>query len=301
MHCGGQLAQSGQGFCPHCGEKVLQTSRAPRWFKWISAIFLGIVGFLIFSFVFTPDLSDTVLEELQALREKRITEAYYNYTSRAFRKAVPLENFREFIEAYPFLVRQTSVKFIERNVEGDSGDLKAVFGLNAGDEAVVHFHLNKEDDFWKISGIALDAKGLSPIAEGNFEKHSDFKPFDASPIYSVIKEQLNKIRQNDLAEAYYFYTAKGFRAATPYSEFEKFIKTHAAFSQNVKINLEQLSFDNNIAEVKAILISKEGKAYPVEYNLAYESEMWKISYVHLMETEAAAEEVNNEQITLQFE
>lgn len=294
-HCGGKLAENGHAFCPHCGKQGAlheEKSRLPGWFKWLSGGLLVIFSFLILTYILSPDLSDTVVQELQALKSNRITEAYYNYTSKEFRESVSLEHFRQFVQAYPFLTNQKSVALLDQKVEGNSGVLKAAITSNTGEERVIDFRLHREEEAWKISGIALEIKNPQEIAAGDLQSpSSQMEPFDASPIYHAILEQMEKIRKNELAEAYYRYTGKEFKETTSYTAFEKFIRSHDGFKDNTALDLNHLSFDNNIAEVKGRLISKEGKIYPVEYNLAYEEPFWKINYIHIIPKAVEYEEV----------
>ena len=294
-HCGGKMAENGHAFCPHCGKQnapdEAKRSRIPRWLKWLSAIFLCVVGFLTFSALFTSDLSDPIIQELQALKGNRMTEAYYNYTSKGFRKSVSLDTFRQFVQEYPFLTKQKSVTFIERNVTGNHGELRALLLSDSGEQTVIDFRLIKEEEAWKIAGIALELKGDQSVAEGD-EKSSGVDPFDVTPIYTTIREQMEKIRRRNIFDAYYTYTGKEFQNSTSYAAFEQFIKSQPGLKDNAHIDLNHLTFDNNIAEVKGYLTSKEGMTYPVEYNLSFESNAWKINYVHL--SPKTAEESENE-------
>jgi Domain of unknown function (DUF4864)/zinc-ribbon domain len=290
-HCGKQI-EPADTFCSQCGLKNLNEGdspspssrfhqRIPRWFKWLSGLFLCFILFHVFLILISPDLTDTVSEQFTALRENRITEAYYNYTTKEFQTAVSLENFREFTQKYPFLIHQKSVKFIERNVEGDNGLLKAVINTDNSEPILMNFRLSKEDDKWKILGMTLELQDQSQISEIE-RKSTPAAAFDDRPIYNRIQEQLEKIRQGNLSEAYYQYTGKEFQKATSYKEFEKFILKHLEFSNSLKIEIGHLTFDNNIAEVNGILKSKDGNSYKIEYNLVFEENEWKIIYIHFI-------------------
>lgn len=178
-HCG-IILESEANFCPTCGQNLLdgipnppllQTEHkkySPLWFKTlVCLVILGISGFTLTALL-SEDLTDTVKEQLQMLQNGQITEAYYDFTSKKFQEATPLERFHEFVKKHPAFARNKSINFTERNVNNDIGVLSAVITTTDDKKIPVEYKLIKEGDKWKVLSIRLQETGDSPtITEVN--------------------------------------------------------------------------------------------------------------------------------------
>lgn len=267
-------------FCPACGARVASDAAAqeakfsPSHWKWLLSI---IFCFIVFSFIllalFSDDITDTVTGQLAAIREGKITESYYDYTSRLFQKATSLTQFREFLKAYPEFEKSQSIRFIDRSVDGDSGALQAKLTTSDGMEVPLQYSLVKEGEKWKIVNIKLEQKTSKPevLPADGIEK----------TIERLITGQLELIRQGKLQEAYENDTSASFKKATPSKEFEEFIRSQPGFSDNSSFKLGKLSFDNNVGKISGVLMSKKGLDYPVNYDLVQEGGSWKIAHVEV--------------------
>jgi len=172
MHCKncGTAVEQHHNYCTNCGnllnesESPCNTKKQPttRWFKIVlSLIFTGL-AFTVISVLLSNDITDVVAEQLEAIKEKKITEAYYNYTSKDFQDTTSLEHFQEFIHNYPIFSNAKSVRFIDRNVVHDTASLQALIQPEEGNEVLVHYGLIKKNDHWKIVSIKMEdnAKNL---------------------------------------------------------------------------------------------------------------------------------------------
>lgn len=290
--CGFGLGKQAN-FCPSCGYKVTDEDRQAaqpgsnpaKWLKVLSALLIAGMAALFLAILFSDNMTEPVSEQLKAVKENRLTEAYYGYTSKAFREATSLEKFKEFVNAYPAFAKNESVRFVDRNSEHDRGALKAMIMTAQGVEIPVDYQLVKENDEWRIEYIKLadpsDQEASSNITED----------FDATPIESVIQKQMGLIRGHNFKSAYEEYTSKDFRKSTSYADFEEFLKNNPVFTDNVSLKLHGLSFDNNIATIGGTLKQSDGTAVYLEYDLVQEDGEWKVFHVKIVDAASAEPEL----------
>lgn len=253
----------------------------PRWFKIILSIFAAIILFIALLLIFSKDVTDTVSDQLKSIRENRITEAYYNYASKAFQEATSLDQFRNFVEAFPSLSHNKSVLFVDRNVEGNQGTLDAILTSQEGIDSKASYHFIKEGDKWKILGITIQDQSESNQPLSQEQGSEEFNP---QPLYAVIQDQIKSIVKGDLTHAYHQYTSESFQKATSYKEFVAFLKNQKGFSKNKKVDFGHLTFDNNIAQILVYLVSNEMRSR-VEYHLIFEDDNWKIAHIRVISAE----------------
>lgn len=157
--------QSKEPRCPHCGQHLPEgqtpspaKAHLPAWFRFF-LIIVAVIGVIAALVIFnTEDITDAVEGQLNALKEGRITEAYYHFTSKEFQESTSLEAFHNFVDTHHFLVHAQSVRFIDRSVDNDKGGLDAmIFVPGENEEEMVHYRLIKEDDRWKILSIKVKA------------------------------------------------------------------------------------------------------------------------------------------------
>jgi hypothetical protein len=145
---------------------------------------------------------------------------------------------------------------------------------------------------------------IAPIAASETQANTLSEAFDAGPLYDAIKAQLYAIRSQHLSDAYHLYASKNFQKNTNYQQFESFIQSNPILKNYLTVDLNHLSFDNNMAEVKGHLVGPENRVFAIEYNLEYEPPQWKISYVHLVAgtvSQDAARSTYNGPITYRLE
>lgn len=162
QHCGTDL-KNDYKYCPHCGHavagninEVLSHAKGPFWFKLFSSITLLICVVGLFVLLSPDDLTQIVEDQLKALRQDRLTQAYYDFTSQSFQEATSLETFGNFVKSYPFLTTYHSIRFIDRNVDNDQGRLEAIISPKEGKDLQVQYRLIKENGRWKILSIKLE-------------------------------------------------------------------------------------------------------------------------------------------------
>lgn len=277
-HCGAAI-DGQKKFCPECGGRLTEQHPQeihahPRSHFWVKVL-LGVLSLTVVAILATAllseDSTDIISDQLADIREGKIEDAYYKYTARAFQSTTSLDHFREFMKVYPDFTKSKSIRFVDRNVVDDGGILLAKLMTADGVEEPVQYTVIREGDAWKILNIKFE--GHAP--EGQAE------PFDKKPLQKVVQAQLDLLRQHKLQEAYNVYTSKGFKKSTPYDGFEEFLRDEPVLVDNKSVDLDELSFDNNIATLTGTLVASNGSLIPVEYDLVDEDGDWKILHIEV--------------------
>lgn len=289
-HCGSRIDASYK-FCPSCGAKLDSTSISPTpptgtsqapsastestiikkkpmpfWFKLIALLaVLALIG-VTAGILFTESWVDVVDHQLVALRENNIDKAYYSYTSKDFQNATSLDQFRNFVEAYPVFFNNQSAHFALRSIDHNIGTLKGNLTSKDRVNTPIEYKLIKEDDKWKILSIRL----LKP---GNIQnaKEADH----AEDLIEVIKNQLKDIQDQKLSEAYQDYSSQEFKEATSEDAFREFIKRYPILNHYHVVSFHKPTIRNCVGTLSVILQSEQIAAY-VKYYLIFENQKWKI-------------------------
>lgn len=257
----GVAVQSDFLYCPSCGESLRKSFRGNYWRKWLFAfviVFLLVVLWNVFS---GQNLSEVVEGQLVALRDNKITEAYYEFASRELQGEMPLAAFRELVKSYPALSKNQRVQFQDQQISNDVAMLKGVL-ISKEQETPVEYNLVKEDSAWKIRNMVIGIPGVIQ----NTTSIEWLRPIDA---------QLRALRQKDIKQAYEEPTSKDFKASTTFEDFNKFVQHYPILTNHSEIAVSAQSIGKNEADV-TITLDPEGDAVPVQFRLMLEDGKWKI-------------------------
>lgn len=285
----GTKVDSSYKYCPSCGAKLDATTSSinpsatpkstteasptaikkkpmPFWFK--LATFLAVLALIgvTAGILFTESLVDVIDNQLEALRHNNVTKAYYAYTSKDFQAATSLDQFSNFVHAYPVFLNNQSAHFTQRSIEHNIGVLKGNLTSNDHVNTPIEYKLIKEEDKWKILSIRLLKPGT--IQNAKEANHSE-------DLIEVIKEQLKDIQEQKLREAYQNYSSKEFQEATSEEAFQEFIKRYPILAHHHVISFHKPLIRNGVGTLSVILQSDQIAAY-VKYYLIYEDQQWKI-------------------------
>lgn len=285
-------------FCPSCGQKISEKERDEGKFqknpaRWLKILFGFLLAGLLIScliILFSDDISETVSEQLQAIKEQRITEAYYAFTSKEFQKATSLGEFQEFMNVYPVFSHNKSVRFIERHVESDLGTLQAMILTDQGMEIPVRYQLIRDNDKWLISSIKLEEESPAGDTKDIVDLKAKNEVFDSKPLTDAIEGMMLQIRNNNAKNAYEMYTSADFRKNTNLEEFVWFLKENPSFAENESLDLGDLTFDNNVATMNATLKDGKGNLHTAEYDLVQEKGEWKIFHAKVWKFDPKSKE-----------
>ena len=192
-----------------------KTSKFPIW---VRVLFLFSIGGTLVALLalFAPsDAVDVVENQLEALNDSRISEAYYEYTSNEFQKGTSLPQFKEFLSIYPVLHDNRAYRLELNGADSNKAQVTGVLVSQDLEEMQAAWGLVKENDEWKV--VSLRLTELMSEDEGNRI---------TSQMIGFVREQLQAIRNQDLVDAYYGYVSKDFQKETSKTDFESFIKNN---------------------------------------------------------------------------
>lgn len=289
-HCDKDVEASYK-FCPHCGAKMdsdtlpsappsdpakisasssiaplMQKKAMPFWFKLTAFLaILALIG-VTAGILFTESWVDVVDHQLESLRQHDISKAYHAYTSKDFQATTSLDQFRNFIEAYPVFINNQSAHFTQRSIEHNIGTLKGNLTSNDHINTPIEYKLVKENDKWQILSIRL----LKPESIQN-AKEADH----IGVLIETAKAQLKDIQAQKLSEAYQDYSSLEFKDATSEEAFRAFIKRYPILMHYHVASFHKPTIRNGVGTLSVILHSEEIAAY-VKYYFIYEDQKWKI-------------------------
>lgn len=291
--CGAKIDDT-EKFCPVCGGNVerntnpppkdspsqttslpdgnksseqMPTKRAmPFWYKLIAFIAVVALIGVTWGILFTESLVDVVDNQLEALRKDDISKAYFAYTSKDFQSATSVDQFRNFVHAYPVFLNNKSAHFTQRAMENNIGTLKGNLTSTDNVTTPIEYKLIKENDKWKILSVRLLKPGTIQNA-----KEADH----VEDLIVLVKVQLKDIQDKKFPEAYQNFSSKEFKEATSEKAFEEFIKRYPILFHHHVISFHKPTIRNGIGTLSVILQSEELAAY-LKYYLIYEDQKWKI-------------------------
>lgn len=269
--------------CPYCGYHLKQNElenlhqealddeaeaaesgsrHGVNWMLLVILLLILVCVFFTLDLMFTTRPLDTVEHHLSELRNERVTEAYYKYTSKEFQSTISLNNFREFIKQHPIFTQQKAVNIASEDVKNNTGLLKGDL-IDANDSSMpVQYKLIKEENIWKILNIYLNDQAISQ------------KTPAAAELRKSIDEQLKSLRSNDLNQSYRA-TSQIFQKETSPEEFRAFVRNYPILVNNRGMEFKSMEEANDQANVKGNLLTDQGPT-PIEYRLVKEDGKWKI-------------------------
>lgn len=117
--------------------------------------------------------------------------------------------------------------------------------------------------------------------------------FVTDGVVAVTKNQLAAIRAGDYEKAYN-YNADGFRRETSFAVFKQFIENYPVIKYNTGISINVREVDGEDGYVQGVVHSKKGQDLPIEYQLTYEHNTWKILGLRVNPADSGDEEANSD-------
>lgn len=216
------------------------------------------------------ELVEVINAQLDALRKNDTSEAYYAFTSKEFKKATSIEAFTDFVKNYPIFTSNAKATIGDGFIEGNLRLIRVTLSAEK-DSVEVDYRLVKEGNQWKIWGIQIYTTPESQT------------PRNQDELLTVVRDQLDALRANDISKAYYAFTSQEFQDSASREDFKKFIESHPPLIKNQNLSLKNASFDQqNKATAIIDLTSTEGTTTTFEYRFVYEDQIWKILSIQKM-------------------
>jgi hypothetical protein len=241
-------------------------TKFPFWLKIFGSVcFLGALLALVFHQSFS-ELNSVVEGQLSVLRTKKITEAYYAYSSQEFQANTSFENFKEFIKANPIFLNNTSAVIQDKTLDSDKGRVNLTLYIGQEKEADIVYDLIKENDSWKILKIQLQGK----------ESFSSEDSSTTEALLAPIKTQLKAFQKHDTLGAYKDLVSKKFQKTLPFDKFKIFVLQHSILNEFNNFDFKRHSIEGHQGSATVILNSLK-EIVAVRYNLIEENQHWKIA------------------------
>jgi len=206
----------------------------------------------------------SIRNQLNLLKNKKIEENYNQYTSKEFKTATSLEQFEQFLKQYPEFEEFQNLRFGDTNLENGLRHVKVYLGIGK-EESTLDYWMTPEDGTWKIWGIQVEKSLNYPTIPAS----------EMEPLSQAIKEQLSALHDQDLSKAYYAFASKDFEKSTSFDGFKSFIGDYPIFTEYQSYQILDGVKENNLRLIRVVL-EKEGQKYPVNYQFINEKNRWKI-------------------------
>lgn len=249
-------------FCPQCGSSLKEDHSSLKKFFFTAGFFILFISLLFSS---QTSLAEVVENHLSALRQNKITEAYYAYVSKEFQKEIPLTSFRKLVSAIPALKKNQGAHFIEEKINDEKGTLIGIL-QSPLEKTLVQYDLVKEDNSWKIRNILLEnsAPTIAVVQPGTSVDW--LRPIDLF---------LRALRDKNISQAYQIATSQDFQEATSLENFEEFIQKNPILANHTEIVITAQSVAEKDADV-TITLDPENEAIVIRFLLAKVGNEWKI-------------------------
>lgn len=325
MFCGRCGSQAGYGdFCSHCGNRMEHNQPKKSWF-WSFLIKTGFVLLVAGSLIgygyysFHNSLTQTIAEHFNAIRNRNITEAYYNYASKELQKVITLDSFRELVTTLPVFSENVSLNVVDSSLDYPYGTVKFLLVSNDNNEIPGEYKLYRESGKWKIYDIQLnlpdDQKPSIPLASAYLRTIGEDSllsqnesaipsvktlslPKDeprSSPEIAPIVNQLDALKLENYDKAYHAYVSNHYASRVSFDAFKKFIQQYPILTKFKSASFKDVNMEDNHGTITVILDPNAG-AIPIIYALVKERNEWLIDDITVNLSQSSAE--NPQQITV---
>lgn len=98
---------------------------------------------------------DTILEQWNAISGRQLTEAYYAYTSKDYRDAISLREFKELLKFIPEPIERDGLKLIEIEDQHPFKVIEGIIGGISPSDLKIYYEMMLQDGVWKIDRLLL--------------------------------------------------------------------------------------------------------------------------------------------------
>jgi len=281
--CGAEIDED-HHYCTACGHPISDEAEetsslkpeahrhSPTWFYLlvITVLSLMLWGFYA-SYNSGKELESVVTNQLNEVKEKKITKAYYEYSSSEFKKNNTLDSFRDFIAKNPALSEFKDIRILNSQQESQYGTVLGELDLMDDESIPVKYEFVKEEDEWRVLGIQLGAPKMV----------KEHEAAEKIQVVSLIQNQLDTMKKGQMNTAYNDFSTSNFKANVTIDDFEKFIASYPALTTFKKIDFPKSEILGDRASVTAI-IYYDHQTLPLEYILLKKEGAWKIWSIHIL-------------------
>ena len=209
-------------------------------------------------------LINKIEQQLLALRNNDINEAYFGFVSQDFLKETPLDAFKQFVKTHSVLSHFKGIEFKNHTIINDQGFVDLILDSDQG-EYLLEYKLVRENGDWKVWSLRVT---LSPEVA---EKMAATNPKEME---HPIKIFLDDLLGGKIQHAYES-TAKEFQESSSLESFKDFVGHYPVFQNRDLADIKGGLIENGIGQMKVNLHNESGMTV-VQFKMGFESGEWKI-------------------------
>jgi hypothetical protein len=100
-------------------------------------------------------ITKIVNDQMESIRSKNYEMAYFNYTSKGFRRKTSFTDFQLFIKSNKVLLYNKTLSLLSVRIDKNIGYYEAIATSDTGDVRHINYELIYEDDAWRVLGIQV--------------------------------------------------------------------------------------------------------------------------------------------------
>lgn len=209
--------------------------------------------------------------QLRNLRDGDIEKAYDSTTSKEFKTATSLEEFKDFVGRYPILSKHSSIEVRLITLQDKEANLTAI--LNPGNEAIsVTYLLSREDDKWKIWNMSVTPE---------YSERVTTLLQNPASMNKIIEDQLESLKEGKIIKAYEEFSSSQFKTQTPLNTFRRFLREFPVLSNYSDVKFRDPYVEKGTGRVE-VDISGENAVTTFQYTMGIENNQWKIWNMELL-------------------
>jgi|GEM_PF-6607145 len=242
-----------------------------NFFKILLGLFVACLLAFIFLFWKSTSPLDIVKHNLAAIKEDRLTAAYYDYTSKDFQNATSLENFRDFVQNHQEELTRYPIHLEEKSNASGKVFVIAEIENYPGPYPVIEYKMIEEGGKWKIKTIAV-----RPLFKAD------------NTVEEALDSLLQSLKNRDLDTLYKDNVTNEFRKTTPREQIQEYLQQNPELFnyKNYEI-LDTITQDNGVIE--SLNIQSQGKNFDMLASFIIEEGKWKVNGIHLQSEEETLE------------
>lgn len=207
------------------------------------------------------DAETTLFNHFKAIKEEKLTEAYYTYTSKDFQQNTSLEEFKNFIRSIPQIGDDATLQVEEKQTSDDQRSILALITRPQTDPIYFRIDLVKDDDEWKV------------------QSWHQSSPEEREQL-AILERALDLIRSDKADEAYQTVVGPEFRKITSQEGFSDFVANYPILSSFTTSELIDITSEQNHPIVYVKLQNDQQEA-TIAFTLEKEADAWKIRGIQI--------------------
>lgn len=257
-------------------EEAKAQKKKSRYPFWLLALLIVCFGGFI-ALLLKPDnktpASSLVLNQLEAIKNKNYTEAYYAFTSKEFQKKYPLSAFNQTIKSHPLITLPINVEVDKVEETPKHSAVEVSLSDKQGLALTLRYLLSKENDEWKVSDWSID--NMSGTL---------FEDKESAKIRQSILSYIKDLEKDDLDKAYYDHSTKALRDSASLEQYRNLIKKYPILKEQAALRIRDIAIHEGQATIE--LEPKASSQIHILIEMLYQNGAWLVDNIHIVDPQA---------------